>query len=159
MNIEGPTDVHIGMESPRSAEARKLIDDLDSYQTALYPAESNHLLEIDSLCADDVRFLVARRAGAAVGCGALLVHIGQRYGEIKRMFVRPEMRGLTIGQRILFALESCARREGLTHVRLETGVEQPEAIRLYTRAGYHECGAFGSYKPDPLSIFMEKSLR
>jgi putative acetyltransferase len=40
--------------------------------------------------------------------------------------------------------------------RLETGCLQPEALRFYERAGYKRRGPFGSYGPDPNSVFMEK---
>ena len=43
-------------------------------------------------------------------------------------------------------------------MRLETGIRQPEAIGLYRSAGYAEIGPFGAYRPDPLSLFMEKRL-
>jgi putative acetyltransferase len=48
--------------------------------------------------------------------------------------------------------------EGLATLRLETGVKQQPAIRLYEAAGFRRCGPFGSYRDDPLSIFMEKLL-
>ena len=41
---------------------------------------------------------------------------------------------------------------------LETGVRQPEALGLYSRAGYVRRGPCGSYPDDPLSVFMEKQL-
>jgi putative acetyltransferase len=43
-------------------------------------------------------------------------------------------------------------------MQLETGTKQPEAIALYRKFGYAERGPFGAYKPDPLSLFMEKRL-
>jgi putative acetyltransferase len=43
-------------------------------------------------------------------------------------------------------------------LRLETGTKQPKAILLYRLAGYSEIPPFGDYKPDPLSIFMERRL-
>jgi putative acetyltransferase len=43
-------------------------------------------------------------------------------------------------------------------MQLETGIKQPEAIALYRKFGYAERGPFGSYQPDPLSLFMEKRL-
>ena len=36
---------------------------------------------------------------------------------------------------------------------------QPEATALYRSAGYCAISPFGNYKPDPLSLFMEKRLR
>ncbi len=47
---------------------------------------------------------------------------------------------------------------GLSAIRLETGISQPEAIGLYRKAGFVEIEAFAPYKPDPLSLFMEKVL-
>ncbi len=91
-----------------------------------------------------------------MGCGALRVMAD--YGEIKRMFVRPEARGLKIGRRILDVLETTARSERLACLRLETGIHQPEAIGLYRAAGFIERGPYGGYAPDPLSLFMEKRL-
>ena len=144
-------------ESPRQAAVIRLLDALDAYQSALYPAESNHLLDVDALAASDVRFFVARLDGEAVGCGALRIDPAG-WGELKRMFVSPEARGLKLGRRILDRIEEEARREGLDCLRLETGIHQPEALGLYRSAGYVERDAFGDYSPDPLSVFMEKRL-
>ena len=151
------TDITIAVESPCQTDVARLIQALDAYQTALYPAESNHLLDLDALSAPDVRFLVARRDGAAVGCGALRVD-AEGYGEVKRMFVLPSARGLKLGRRLLDRIEAEARRERLTCLRLETGIHQPEALGLYRAAGYVEREPFGDYRPDPLSVFMEKPL-
>ena len=105
-----------------------------------------------------MRFLVARRAGEALGCGALRIDAEGSYGEVKRMFVLPRARRLKLGRRILDRLEAEARREGLGCLRLETGIHQPEALGLYRAAGFVERGPFGEYGPDPLSVFMEKRL-
>jgi putative acetyltransferase len=150
-------DVEIGREDPREPQVRALIAALDDHVAKLYPAESNHLLDVDTLARADVTFLVARRSGEAVGCGALRRH-DARLGEVKRMFVAPAARGLGLGKRMLEAIEADARRQGLQQLALETGIHQPEAISLYRRAGFRECQAFGGYKPDPLSLFMVKEL-
>ena len=148
--------LHVTAADPASADARPLIRELDAYLTALYPAESNHLLSVDALRGPNVTFVLARTAGVAVGCGAVVHHDG--YAEVKRMFVRPAFRGQRIGALILGELERRARQAGLTVARLETGVAQPEALALYERAGYVRRGPFGDYPDDPLSVFMEKSL-
>ncbi len=74
------------------------------------------------------------------------------------MFVDPEARGLKAGRLLLSALEGKAEKLGLTAIRLETGIYQPEAIGLYKASGYVERAPFGSYQPDPLSLFMEKRV-
>ena len=151
------TDIAVGLESPRQHDVVRLIEELDAFQAALYPAESNHLVPLDELAAPDVRFFVARRDGEALGCGALRVDPAG-YGEVKRMFVVPRARGLSLGRRLLERIEAEARRERLTCLRLETGIHQPEALGLYRAAGFVERGPFGAYGPDPLSVFMEKPL-
>jgi putative acetyltransferase len=122
----------------------------------LYPPESNHILPVDALRQPNVTFLTACADKRIAGCGSF-VNQGA-YAEIKRMFILPEFRGRHIGRRLLEALESRARAAQLSIARLETGVSQPEAIRLYEKAGYQRRGAFGSYGDDPLSVFMEKKL-
>ena len=130
---------------------------LDAYLAGLYPPSSNHLLSGEDLASSNVRFLVARSDGRAVGCGALVLD-GRGYGEIKRMYVDPGHRGLGIGTSILRQLEQLASDEGCDRVRLETGVDQPEALSLYRKAGYAARPPFGDYVPDPVSVFMEKLL-
>lgn len=154
----GVIPVTIAAESARQDDVIALIHELDDYQRALYPPESNHLLGVDALLQPDVRFFVARRGGEPLGCGALRIDAGG-WGEVKRMFVRPAARGERLGRRLLQRIEEEARREGLAWLRLETGIHQPEALGLYRAAGYVERGPFGEYGPDPLSVFMEKPLR
>lgn len=148
----------IAKEPPRQPGVIRLLEQSDIYQTALYPAESNHLVDVSTLEGGNVDFFVARHEGAIVGCCAL-VDSGEGWGEIKRMFVDPAARGLKIGRRLLEAIEAAARESGMTAIRLETGIYQPEAIGLYRKAGYVEIGPFGDYGPDPLSLFMEKRTR
>jgi putative acetyltransferase len=151
------SEITVRIESPRQTDVARLIEALDIYQAGLYPAESNHFLDLEALAAPGVRFLVARRGGQALACGALRIDPAG-YGEVKRMFVSPEARGLKLGRRLLDRIEEEARREGLGCLRLETGIHQPEALGLYRSAGYVERAAFGDYSSDPLSVFMEKRL-
>ena len=151
------TEIMVGLESPRQGDVMRLIEALDAYQSGLYPPESNHFLDLDALAGPSARFFVARRDGHALGCAALLIDPAG-WGELKRMFVSPEARGLKLGRRLLERIEEEGRREGLRWLRLETGIRQPEALGLYRSAGYVERAAFGAYEPDPLSVFMEKSL-
>ncbi len=143
-------------EDPGSPQIRRLIEELDMYLSDLYPAESNHLLSVESLQQPNVTFLVARINDQITGCGAF-INRGE-YAEIKRMFVVPASRGKGIGWRILRELETRAHLDGLLIARLETGVSQPEALSLYQRSGYLHREPFDPYTNDPLSVFMEKRL-
>jgi putative acetyltransferase len=149
--------IRITIENPAQAEVAGLLEASDAYMASLYPAESNHMLDIASLQRPEVTFLVARVDGRALGCGAV-VSSGQGWAEIKRMFVSPAARGLKLGRRLLDELEAVAARSGESLLRLETGAKQPEALALYRSAGFVEVGPFGGYRPDPLSLFMEKPL-
>ena len=148
--------------APSDPRARRLIGMLDRLQISLYPAESNHLDPVESLEHDDATFLAVFVAGEAVGCGAVKrmppSHTSPRYGEIKRMYVSPEVRGCGIGGALLDALESSLVSHGVVIARLETGVRQPDALALYEGHGYVRVPPFGEYVEDPLSVFYEKRL-
>ena len=148
----------IYVTDPDQPDIIELLAQSDAYMEALYPPESNHLLDLQALRQPGVTFLAARIDDRIRGCGALVPTSARDWAEIKRMYVTPAARGQRLGRRLLEALEAIARRDGLPLLRLETGVRQPEAIALYRSAGFREIDAFGAYRPDPLSLFMEKRL-
>lgn len=86
-------------------------------------------------------FLVALILGEPAGCGALRT-FSPGIGEIKRMWVSPEARGMGVGRRLLGALEHAARDRSLRAVRLDTHSSLAEALRLYQTAGYREIPRF-----------------
>jgi putative acetyltransferase len=150
-------EISIEPEDPRQADVRRIIAESGAYLQALYPSESNHVVEVDALAAPDAVFLAARRDGELLGSIAFRI-IAPGHAEIKRMFVRAEARGHGVGRRLLEALENAARRRNVERISLETGIRQPEAIGLYRASGYRDCPPFGTYTPDPLSLFMTKFL-
>lgn len=152
-----PGSVALALESPEQPDVLALFQASDAYHQALYPAESNYLLDPSTLAAENVRFIVARLDGSAVGCGAVVLQ-DDGSAELKRMWVDAKARGTGLGRHLLNELERLARSEGRAVVRLETGVSQPEAISLYKSAGFEVCPPFAGYEEDPLSIFMEKRL-
>ncbi len=151
--------------SPLDPRVAPLLVELDAYLYRIYPVdefppEINHILDPQALTHASVTFVVAWEADQAVGCGAVRRMAGDEgtYGEIKRMFVKPEFRGQRIAEKILNHLDDVAKQEGVKHLMLETGVRQPEAIRLYERCGYSVRGGFGGYPEGFGSVFMEKRL-
>jgi putative acetyltransferase len=146
----------IAVERAEREDVRALLQTLSSWSVELYPPESRHGLDLAAYRRPDVTLFVARERGVALGCGAYQLH-GDGSAELKSMFVVPEAPGRGIGQAILAAIEQALRGRVAT-LRLETGVKQLAAIRLYEAAGFRCRGPFGSYRDDPLSIFMEKSL-
>jgi putative acetyltransferase len=155
--VESFVVLSIARESPRQDDVMALIRQSDALMHALYPAESNHLVDIDSLAQPQVHLLVAREQRRALGCGAFVL-CGDGQAEMKRVFVDPAARGKGVARAIMEALEREAAKHGVTLMQLETGIRQPEAIALYRKHGYVERGPFGAYRQDPLSLFMEKVL-
>jgi putative acetyltransferase len=154
----------IRRESPDQPDVRALLNSLDDYLGGLYESQHNHILNVDELLSPQVFFLVARRHGRLVGCGAFrrmpgeAATGGQAYGEIKRMMVEPAARGGGVGAALLARLERQLGDEGLHLALLETGAAQTQAVRLYERAGYRCRAAFGGYPVNGLSLFLEKRL-
>ena len=93
----------------------------------------------------------------AVGCGAFKA-FDEESAEIKRMYVRPENRGVGIAVEILRELENWAAESGFKSAVLETGKKQPEAIRLYEKSGYRLIPNYGQYEGLENSVCMKKSL-
>ncbi|MFC4564882.1 GNAT family N-acetyltransferase [Nocardiopsis mangrovi] len=108
---------------------------------------------------DTAVFLLAvdARSREAIGCGGLRA-LDDGAFEVKRMYVVPAWRGRRVGQVLLRALERTARERGASVVRLETGTEQAESVRLYERCGYRRIEPYGHYAGSALSVCFERSL-
>jgi putative acetyltransferase len=144
-------------ERPDMPDAVTLIDELEAALDPLYPSESRHGYSVQKLIDQQVAFFVLRCDGVPAACGGVQL-FGQEYGEVKRMYVRPQFRALGLAKRILEHLAGYARERGVTLLRLETGIHQHEAIGLYERMGFERIPPFGEYRDDPLSVYMEKRM-
>jgi putative acetyltransferase len=136
--------------------ATRLIQDLCSELSARYGTPPSRFSP-DEAVAPRGAFVVARLGGQPVGCGALR-RIDEATAEVKRMYVAPDARRKGIARRILRALEEFAAGFNYRAIRLETGAEQPEAIRFYESSGYHRIGAYGHHLSDPLIVCFEKRI-
>jgi putative acetyltransferase len=126
---------------------------------ALYPPDSNYLESLAALAEPNVAVFGGYAGSALAGCVAVkLLDDGRPYAEIKRLFVLDEHRGKGLAKLLMRHAEGYVVAAGVSVVRLETGVKQPEALTLYETLGYSLRAAFGAYRTDPLSVFMEKRL-
>lgn len=142
-------------------DARLLIGELDAELSGTYAPQNRHGLSLDRLFLPHILFFIARLDGEAVGCGGIAIE--GPVAEAKRMYVRPWARGRGVARAILARLEEEARSRGVIRLVLETGDAQLAAIRLYERAGFTRCGAFGAYATMPPgaiehSLFFEKQI-
>lgn len=147
----------IATETPLSDDVRALVQALNEFTFGLTPAEYRHHMTVEQMAQADTTLLVARDAGGAtLGMGALRRH--DDVGEVKRMFVKPEARGLGVGGAILARIEALARQEGLARIVLETGSNFDAAKRVYERGGFTTCEPVLDYPPSAWTAFYAKSL-
>jgi GNAT superfamily N-acetyltransferase len=104
-------------------------------------------------------FLVAYLAGEPVACGGWRSH-GESgtVAELKRMYTLPAARGRGVARQVLAAVEESARSYGRTRIILETGAQQPEAIKLYRSTGYECIEHFGFYRDAPDVVSLGRDL-
>jgi DNA-binding MarR family transcriptional regulator/GNAT superfamily N-acetyltransferase len=134
---------------PRSTDARAALAayfaELDQRFRSGFHPEAAGGDDVDGMRPPDGAFLLVRSDGDTIGCGGLH-HVDRGTGEIKRMWIDPEWRGLGLGPRLLACLEGVARELGRRRVILDTNESLTEAIAMYERAGYH---AIERYNDNP----------
>ena len=148
--------MNISIEPADAPGVLELLELSDAFHAELYPPEGNYLLDVSELLAPGVTVVVAREHGRAVGMGALVLKDG--FAEIKRMFVRDDVRGSGTAAGILQSLEDAARAHGVDTLQLETGPLQPAAIGFYVRNGFSRIPLFGEYVGSEHSVCFGKSL-
>jgi GNAT superfamily N-acetyltransferase len=155
---DGPPERVLLLEEadPIGETARQLIDELCTEMSERYGSPPSPFSSAEAT-APRTTFVVARLGERAIGCGALRL-LDAHTAEVKRMYVAPAGRRQGVARRILMDLERRAREFGYCAIRLETGIRQPEAQRLYESLGYQRIAAFGPYAGNPLSVCYEKII-
>lgn len=152
--------VTISAETPLQDDVRQMIAELNEAMRPLTPPEFQFQMTAEQIAESATTLFIARdNAGMAVAMGALKEHDAD-FGEVKRMYTRPEVRGKGVGKQILERIEQLARERGVSKLMLETG-EAPafeSAWKIYERNGYRVRGAFLDYPDSGWSRFYEKSL-
>lgn len=103
--------------------------------------------------------LLATHSERAAGCCAFQ-RIDSDTCEMKRMYVRPEFRGMRIGRHLAVILIATAREAGYGLMRLETATFMEEALSLYSSLGFRTCEPYyvipESFRAS--TVFMELDL-
>ena len=110
----------------------------------------NHSLDVKNA-------LVVYWDGIPVGCGCFKPFSADTV-EMKRIFVQKAYRGRKLARAVMAELEAWAKEEGYAFAVLETGVLQPEAIRLYEAAGYGRIPNYPPYEGVKESVCFQKTL-
>ena len=109
-----------------------------------YGGVGDQHLQIDELKPPLGLFLVARFDDHPVGCvGVRPIGDGDdHYGEVKRLWVRPDLRQQGVASALMTDVEEQARLNDYWRLYLETGPKQPEAIAFYAKTGWESITNF-----------------
>lgn len=134
-----------------------LIVDLDKDLWSRYPDIQQNFTPFNRVD-ESFRVILAYDNNVPIGCGCFRPMNEDRTIEIKRMYVALAHRNQGIGKIILYNLEQWAKEDGFMISKLETGINQPEAIAAYEKSGYSRIPNFPPYVEVMESICMKKIL-
>ncbi|HEX8956051.1 MAG TPA: GNAT family N-acetyltransferase, partial [Burkholderiaceae bacterium] len=148
--------VTVSAESPLSADATALLDELSATLALITGDNGRASFDLADVQGDRACFAIARdRMGMAVGCGAIRP-LQDGVAELKRMLARPGHAG--VGHAVLAFLEAEARRLGYRELWLETRLVNARAVRFYEKHGYRRRENFGRYVGNTLAACFGKTL-
>jgi len=112
--------------------------------------------EIAALPGGYAAIFLVRNQGAAAGCAAMR-RLDPATAEMKRLYVRPEHRGLRLGKLLTEEVIRAAREQGCERVVLDTLPQMAGALTLYLSLGFREIGAYLA-QPTPNARCFELRL-
>jgi GNAT superfamily N-acetyltransferase len=171
----GPTPYAFvtGQRLPQLVMRRHAMDDpdvqgmlaqLDHELRAQTPIGGTNFIHLpaEHVAGDQGSLFVAWVDGRPLACGAwrrIDDDAGRpNTGEVKRMWASPDARGMRLGAAVLATVQSAAREQGITELRLETGEYLTAAVGLYRRFGFQACEPWGQYVGVEHSYTMSKPL-
>jgi ribosomal protein S18 acetylase RimI-like enzyme len=92
--------------------------------------------------------LVAEKANNVVAYILIIYHPGTRLARIYSLAVAPECRGEGFAKALILAGEQAAQHDGRFYLRLEVGIDNIPAIKLYEALGYQKFGIYRDYYQD-----------
>jgi ribosomal protein S18 acetylase RimI-like enzyme len=102
------------------------------------------------------RLVLVMNGTTPVGCGALR-WLSAGVCEMKRLYIRSDARGASLGRRVAEHLVESARTLGYEKMRLDTLSDMAPAQSLYRSLGFREIAPYYS-NPLSNSVYMELSL-
>tara|TARA_B100000945_G_scaffold306579_1_gene294177 strand:- start:803 stop:1261 length:459 start_codon:yes stop_codon:yes gene_type:complete len=126
---------------------------------AVSPAGSTHVLDIDGLKVNTIKFWSLWENNQIIGCGALKF-LENGHGEFKSIRVADNFRKKGIGEKIIFHLIGEAKKFNIEKLSVETGSGDffLPARKLFKKFKFIECPPFAHYKEDPNSCYFTLKL-
>ena len=164
-DMQGNVDIHLASFPEDQDAVRTLLTEYRGY-LGTFMAEGRlccdlPLSELDSLPGDHAApvgaFSLALVAGVPAGCAALrpiLLASGEPAAELRRMWVRPEFRGLSLGRRLMLSLIDYATAVGHSSIYLDTlPAHMPAAQPLYRSLGFLPVPQYGGHSAEGMAYF------
>lgn len=101
--------------------------------------------------------IIAYENELPIACGAIK-QFSENTMEVKRMYILAPYRGKGTASGVLIQLEKWAAEMNYSHCILETGIRQPDAIRLKGKNGYLPIPNYGQYAGVENNLCFEKAL-
>ena len=123
---------------------------------AAYARIAERIIDLPSVsanCAEEIakfQVWVAHAGNDVVGGLVLVPQDG--FMQLANVAVHPDHRGTGLGRTLMTLAEAKALKQGYRELRLNTHVDMPENVSLYTHLGWEQTGQDGS------SISMKKTI-
>ncbi len=152
-------DITLAVEPTDTPDILDLVETHRAFSLTVTPPEMAFAMPAHLAAAADMTMVTARDEGKLLGIGALR-ELEPSAGEIKSMHTAAAARGRGIAALVLDHLLSICRDRGYTEVFLETGSmpEMAAARRLYERAGFTRCPAYGEYEDNGINLCYSMPL-
>ena len=151
--------MHIEIDNLSRPKVHRLLEEHLANMHELSPPEQVFALDLNELRVPGITFWTVWDEETLLGCGALK-ELSPTHGEIKSMRTPAMARGQGAGRTVLEHIITVARQRGYTRLSLETGTHPAfePAHNLYRSHGFVLSGPFGTYGPNPHSVFMALEL-
>ena len=151
--------MHIEIDNLSRPQVHRLLEEHLANMYELSPPEQVFALDLNKLRVPGITFWTVWDKETLLGCGAL-EELSPSRAEIKSMRTPLAARGQGAGRTVLEHIITVARQRGYTRLSLETGTHPAfkPAHNLYRSHGFVLSGPFGTYGPNPHSVFMALEL-
>tara|TARA_B100001029_G_scaffold74607_1_gene60952 strand:- start:44 stop:505 length:462 start_codon:yes stop_codon:yes gene_type:complete len=124
------------------------------------PEGSAHVLDIEGLKDNTIKFWSLWEDDQLIGCGALKF-LDEDHGEFKSIRLADKFRKKGNGTKIIKHLIEKAKKLNIKKISLETGAGNffKPARELFILCGFKTCEPFAHYKKDVNSVYMSKIIK